>query len=121
MWGLPPPFSGTGLADGRREQRLCDTIERTLVNIEGGVRVGKQQLEGGEILSIKRHSDSFFSHLGAVLGLTGCTWESLAGARATTGALDGEEVCGLIVVDVFHGAAFSVTVTVIDYRHCDTK
>ena len=121
MWGLPPPFSDTGLADGRREKRLRDTIERALVNIEGGVRVGQQQLESGEIIPIKRHSDGFLGHLGAVLGLTGCTWEGFAGTRATTWALEREEVCGLIVVDVFHWAAFSVTVTVINYRHHDAK
>ena len=121
MWGLPPPFSDTGLADGRPEHRLRDTIERCLVNIEGRVWVSQEQLEGGNIIPIKRNSDRNVGQLGAVLGLAFGLSHGLTGAGATSWPLHGEQVCGLIVVDVFHWAAFNVTVTVINYRHRDAK
>ncbi|HHQ4902865.1 TPA: hypothetical protein ACSP3M_004166, partial [Aeromonas veronii] len=61
------------------------------------------------------------SHLGAVLGLTNGTRESLTGAWTTAGPFHGEKIYGLIVVNVFHVMPFFVTVTVNHYCHSDVK
>ena len=102
MWGLPPPFFGTGLADGRRKQCASNTIDGFLVKLQGRVRVSQEKLDCWYIRAIKGNCYRIQSQsltirclfLGWGLGVTS--------AGATTGTLNREKVLGLIVVDVFH-------------------
>ena len=111
MWGLPPPFFGTGLADGRRKQCASNTIDGFLVKLQGRVRVSQEKLDCWYIRAIKGNCYRIHGQSLTVCRLLFGWGLGITGAGATAGALSREEVLSLIVVDVFHMAAFLVTVT----------
>lgn len=111
--GACAPGGGCGLSEASSEHRASDAIQRVLVNVQGGIGVGQEQLESGKIIPIKRHGDGYICLFGAVLGLTFGVSEGSTGTGSSPGALHGEEVGGLIVVYVFHGGTL--------YRHCDVN
>ena len=62
-------LTGCGLTEASSEHRTGDAIQCVTVNVQGGARVGQQQLDGWKVISIKRHRDGYLGLLGPVLGL----------------------------------------------------